>query len=171
MQKITPFLWFEDKAEEAAQFYVDVFNGNPAKKSESKITSLSHYTKEGFEIHGQPEGKVMVAEFSLEGEILQAINGGPGVFKMSGAISFVIDCKTQEEVDYFWEKLGGNGGETGQCGWINHDKYGITWQVTPTRLLELMADPDKVKADRVMNAMMKMTKIDIATLEKAYSGN
>jgi predicted 3-demethylubiquinone-9 3-methyltransferase (glyoxalase superfamily) len=168
-QKITPFLWFDTEAEEAANFYVSLFNGNPGRKTESKLGSISRYPEEGREVTGKPAGSVMVAEFILEGQTFNALNGGPGVFKMSGAISFVINCKTQEEVDYFWENLS-NGGEAGQCGWINHDKFGVTWQVVPDALGKLLSDTDKVKANRVMAAMLKMTKIDISALERAHQG-
>lgn len=161
-QKITPFLWFDTQAEDAAKFYVSVFKN-------SRITNTSYYPEEGQEVTGKPAGSVMVVEFELDGQKFTALNGGPH-FKMSGAVSFVIDCKDQEEVDYFWEKLSAEGGESGQCGWINHDKFGVTWQVVPEALGRLLGDPDKEKAGRVMEAMLKMTKIDISELEKAHEG-
>ncbi|MES2059511.1 MAG: VOC family protein [Patescibacteria group bacterium] len=169
MQKITPFLWFDTEAEEAANFYVDLFNGNPAKSMDSKILNISRYPEEGEEVTGKPAGSVMVAEFELEGTCFTALNGGPH-FKLNGAVSFVIDCKTQEEVDYFWDKLSTGGGEAGQCGWINHDKFGATWQIVPDVLGKLLSDPDKDKSARAMAAMLKMTKLDIAALEKAHRG-
>ncbi|MDD5396440.1 MAG: VOC family protein [Candidatus Moranbacteria bacterium] len=158
MQKITPFLWFDDKAEEAMNFYATVFKN-------SKILGVSRYGAAGAKASGMPEGSVMTASFELEGLQFTAINGGD-FFKFSGAISFVVNCETQEEVDYYWEKLS-EGGEKGQCGWINHDKFGVTWQIVPTVLETLIADPDPQKAGRVMEAMLKMTKIIIADLQKA----
>jgi len=160
-QKITPFLWFDTQAEEAANFYVSIFKN-------SKLGNISRYSKESSEVSGKPEGSVMVIEFELEGQEFTAINGGPH-FKFSGAISFLINCETQEEVDWFWDKLS-EGGEKGQCGWINRDKFGVTWQIVPAALGELMSDPDPEKSRRVMEAMLKMTKIDIAALRKAYDG-
>lgn len=169
MQKITPFLWFDTQAEEAATFYVDFFNSNPGKSQESKITNMSRYGEEGQDVTGKAPGTVMVAAFELNGTPFTALNGGPH-FKMSGAVSFVVDCTTQEEVDYFWEKLSADGGEAGQCGWINHDKFGVTWQIVPEALSRLMRDDDAEKSGRVMEAMLKMKKIVIADLEKAYQG-
>jgi predicted 3-demethylubiquinone-9 3-methyltransferase (glyoxalase superfamily) len=154
MQKITPFLWFHDRAEEAANFYVSIFKN-------SKVTSTSRYGDAG----PGPKGSVMVVKFQLEGEEFMAINGGP-TFTLSPAISFVVNCKTQEEVDEYWEKLSA-GGEKVQCGWLT-DKFGLSWQVVPTILGELMADKDPVKSNRVMQAMLKMTKLDIKTLKQAY---
>ena len=161
MQKITPFLWFNDKAEEAANFYVSIFKN-------AKILSVTHYGAQAAKASGQPEGSVMTVEFELEGQKFTAINGGD-YFKLSGAVSFVINCQNQEEVDYFWEKLS-EGGEAGVCGWINHDKFGVTWQVTPTILLEYINGPDQEKAQRAMVAMLKMSKIDIQTIKDAYEG-
>ncbi len=162
IQKITPFLWFDTQAEEAAKFYVSIFKN-------SKITNTSYYPEEGQEVTGKEPGSVMVVEFVLDGQTFSAINGGPH-FKMSGAISFVIDCHNQEEVDYFWEKLSSDGGEAGQCGWINHDKFGVTWQVVPDALGRLLGDSNKEKAGRAMEAMLKMTKLDIAKLQQAFDG-
>ena len=156
MQKITPFLWFDTQAEEAANFYVSVFKN-------SKILSVSRYP-EGEGMPG-PAGRVMVVSFEIEGETFTALNAGPH-FKFSEAISFVIDCADQAEVDYFWNTLTADGGQPSQCGWLK-DRFGLSWQVTPRRLMELASDPDKAKAGRVMAAMMKMTKIDIAALEAA----
>ncbi len=155
MQKITPFLWFNDKAEEAVNFYTSIF-------ANSNIGKITRYGKEG----PGPEGTVMVVDFELEGQEFLALNGGPQ-FTFSPAISFVVNCETQEEVDEFWEKLS-EGGEKQVCGWLK-DKYGVSWQVVPTILSELMSDPDPVKSQRVMKAMLQMEKIDIEGLEEAYN--
>jgi predicted 3-demethylubiquinone-9 3-methyltransferase (glyoxalase superfamily) len=163
-QKITPFLWFEDKAEEAANYYAAIFK-------DSKIISVARYDEAGAKASGQPVGSVMVVGFQLAGQDFAALNGGPppaGGFQPFGAVSLVVNCDTQEEVDYFWEKLS-DGGEAGVCGWINHDKFGVTWQVTPTILTEMLNDKDPEKAKRVMEAMLEMKKIIIADLEKAYN--
>ena len=149
MRKITPFLWFDKQAEEAAKFYVSIFSGIGGKKS--KVIQVSP----------------MVTTFELEGQKFMALNGGPQ-FKFTEAVSFFVECKTQEEVDYFWEKLS-EGGEKSQCGWLK-DKFGLSWQVIPETLGELMGDTDQEKSGRVMQAMLKMTKIDIAALKKAYKG-
>jgi predicted 3-demethylubiquinone-9 3-methyltransferase (glyoxalase superfamily) len=160
MNKITPFLWFDKEAEEAAKFYTSIFRN-------SKIDTVARYEgKEVEKVAGKPDGSVMTVAFELEGQKFTALNGGP-VFKFTEAISFVVSCVGQEEVDYFWEKLS-DGGQKGQCGWLK-DKFGVSWQIVPTALGELMGDPDPEKAKRVMNAMLKMTKIDIAKLEEAYS--
>ena len=156
MQTITPFLWYDTQAEEAANFYVSIFKN-------SKILGL---TRNGDAAPG-PKGSVLVAEFELEGQKFVALNGGPN-FKFTEAISFVVNCETQEEVDYFWEKLL-EGGKESQCGWLK-DKYGLSWQITPTMLPELLRDKDPEKANRVMQAMMKMIKIDIETLKQAAEG-
>lgn len=161
MQKITPFLWFENQAEDAANFYVSVFKN-------SKILNTSYYGEEGQEVTGQKPGTVMVVDFEIEGQMFQVINGGP-TFKINPAISFVIDCKDQEEVDYYWEKLTSGGGKEVQCGWLE-DKFGVSWQVVPTVLNKLMADSDKEKSGRVMNAMLKMVKLDVQKLQDAYDG-
>jgi len=158
MQKITPFLWFDSQAEEAANFYVSVFNN-------SKVMSITHYGNEGTEITGQPAGSVMTVEFQIEGQNFVALNGGPA-FKFTEAISFVVDCETQEEVDELWNKLSAVP-ESEQCGWLK-DKYGLSWQIIPRVLNELMNDPDPEKSGRVMNAMLQMKKIDIEGLKKAY---
>ncbi len=154
MKKINPFLWFNDKAEEAANFYTSIFNN-------SKIEAVTYY-KEG---SPGPQGKVMSVTFLLNGQEFVALNGGP-VFTFSPAISFFVNCETQAEVDDLWEKLSADG-EKQQCGWLK-DKYGITWQIVPTVLGELLNDPDEEKAKRVMQAMLKMTKIDIEKLWQAY---
>jgi predicted 3-demethylubiquinone-9 3-methyltransferase (glyoxalase superfamily) len=168
IQKITPFLWFDTQAEEAANFYVSVFQKAPLVSGESKILSVSRYDEAGSKASEMPLGSVMVASFQLEDQQFVALNGGT-FFKFSGAVSFVVNCETQEEVDYFWEKLS-EGGEKGQCGWINRDKFGVTWQVVPTILDKYLGDADSSKAQRVMEAMLKMTKIVIADLQKAYKG-
>jgi predicted 3-demethylubiquinone-9 3-methyltransferase (glyoxalase superfamily) len=154
MQKIVPFLWFDDKAEEAMNFYVSIFKN-------SKRGRISHYGEAG----PGPKGTVMVATFQLEGQEFMALNGGPH-FKFTEAISLVVNCETQDEVDAFWEKLS-EGGSKGQCGWLK-DKYGLSWQIVPTVLGELMSDPDPEKSKRVMTAMLKMSKIVIRGLKQAY---
>ncbi len=160
MQKITPFLWFDDKAEEAAKFYTSIFKN-------SKIMSITRYGEEGARAAGRPRGSVMTVVFKLEGQEFIALNGGP-VFTFSSAISFVVNCKTQKKVDELWEKLS-EGGEKGQCGWLK-DKYGVSWQIVPTVLGEMLQDKDPKKSRRVMEAMLKMDKIDIKSLKKAYKG-
>jgi predicted 3-demethylubiquinone-9 3-methyltransferase (glyoxalase superfamily) len=159
--KITPFLWFDDNAEEAAKFYTSIFKN-------SKVGKISRYGKEGYEIHRRPAGTAMTVEFEIEGEKFIALNGGPQ-FKFTEAVSFSVDCKTQEEVDRLWERLTEGGGEEGVCGWLK-DKYGLSWQINPTILGEMLADKDRKKAGRVMEAMLKMKKMDIKALKKAYEG-
>ena len=154
MQKITPFLWFNDQAEEAANFYTSIFKN-------SKVGSVSRF---GEGAPG-PKGKVMTASFELEGQEFVALNGGPE-YSFTPAISFFVHCETQEEVDDFWEKLSA-GGEKGPCGWLK-DKFGVSWQIVPNILMELMSDPDAEKAGRVTQAMLQMSKIDIAGLKRAY---
>ncbi len=154
IQKITPFLWFDDKAEEAMNFYVSIFQN-------SKAVSITRYGDEG----PGPKGAVMTATFQLDGQEFIALNGGPH-FKFTEAISFVINCKTQQEVDHFWEKLS-ESGEESRCGWLK-DKYGVSWQVVPTVLGEMLQDKDAEKSKRVMQAMLQMDKIDIKTLKQAY---
>ena len=156
MQKLTPFLWFDNQAEEAADFYVAIFKN-------SKIVSIDQYGDAG----PGPKGTVMIATFQIDGQEFVALNGGPR-FKFTEAISFVVNCETQEEVDYFWEKLSA-GGEKSRCGWLK-DKFGLSWQVVPTILDKLMRAKDAVKAQRVMQAMLQMDKIDIKTLKQAYEG-
>ena len=154
MKGITPFLWYDTQAEEAANFYVSIFKN-------SKILEVSRYGDAG----PGPKGTVMVVSFELDGQKFTALNAGP-LFKFTEAISFVVSCESQEEVDYFWEKLTADGGQESMCGWLK-DKYGLSWQITPTRLIELMKSDDAAKAQRVMQAMLQMKKIDIATLERA----
>ena len=157
MQKITPFLWFDKEAEEAVKFYTSVFKN-------SKIGKVSRYGEAG----PGPKGSVMTASFELDGLEFIALNAGP-IFKFTEAISFVVNCETQGEVDYYWEKLTADGGAPVECGWLK-DKFGLSWQIVPTALMRLLTDPDRDKANRVMQAMLKMKKIDIATLEKAAAG-
>jgi predicted 3-demethylubiquinone-9 3-methyltransferase (glyoxalase superfamily) len=161
MQKITPFLWFDNQAEEAAKHYASIFKN-------SKIEKITRYPKEAAEKIGREPGRVMTVEFTLDGVEFVALNAGPQ-FKFTEAVSFVVMCDTQEEVDYYWEKLTADGGEPGVCSWLK-DKFGLSWQVQPRLLIELLGDPDKAKAERAMNAMMEMTKIDIAALERACKG-
>jgi predicted 3-demethylubiquinone-9 3-methyltransferase (glyoxalase superfamily) len=156
MQKITPFLWFDDQAEQAMHHYVSIFKN-------SKVGKITRYGDAG----PGPKGGVMVAAFELEGQQFTALNGGPH-FKFTEAISFVVNCTNQEEVDELWQKLG-EGGQYQQCGWLK-DKFGLSWQITPTTLLELLNDPDPEKSRRVMEAMLQMTKIDIAKLRQAHQG-
>lgn len=158
MQKITPFLWFDNQAEEAVNFYISIFK-------DSKIVSVARYGDEGTEVSGQPKGSVMTVEFELEGQKFTALNGGP-YFTFSPAISFVVNCKTQKEVDGLWEKLS-EGGEKQRCSWLK-DKYGVSWQIVPTVLMEMLRDKDPEKARRVTKAMLQMDKIDIAGLKRAY---
>ncbi len=153
MQKITPFLWFDGQAEEAAAFYTSLFPN-------SRIDSVSRYTEAG---PGEP-GTAMVVAFTLNGQAFSAINGGPE-FHFTPAISFYVNCETQEEVDRLWERLT-DGGRPDQCGWLT-DRYGLSWQIVPTALPELLSQPDPVKAQRVMQAMLQMTKLDIAALQRA----
>src|SRR5437667_813006 len=157
MQKITPFLWFDNQAEEAAKFYVPVFKN-------SKIEGMTHYT--GEEPSGQ-KGSVMTVSFELDGQGFVALNGGPQ-FKFTEAISFVINCDTQEEIDYYWEKLTAGGGEEVQCGWLA-DKYGLSWQVVPTKFFEEWVK-DAAGLERVMHGLMQMKKLDLATLQKVIAG-
>jgi predicted 3-demethylubiquinone-9 3-methyltransferase (glyoxalase superfamily) len=159
MQKISAFLWFDDQAEEAAKFYVGVFKN-------SKLGRITHYPNEAAEKIGRTPGSVMTVEFTLEDAEFVALNGGPQ-FKFTEAISFSVNCETQEEIDYFWDKLSAAGGETGPCGWLK-DKFGLSWQVSPIVLADMLADKDEAKANRVMKAMMEMDKIDIAALKKVY---
>ena len=152
MQKITPFLWFDSEAEEAALFYTSTFK-------DSKMGPIIRYDAAAAKASGRPEGSVLTVNFELDGMHFVALNGGP-MLKFSGAVSFVINCDTQEDIDYYWEKLSA-GGEAGQCGWISRDKFGLTWQVVPTDLPRLISNP------KGMAAMLKMKKLDIATLEMA----
>ena len=162
MSNITTCLWFDTQAEEAANFYVRVFaeGGRSAK-----IGKIARYGEAGAKASGQPKGTTMTVEFEMDGTEFLGLNGGP-VFKFSPATSFVVNCETQEEIDYFWAKLG-EGGKTGVCGWIEYDKFGVSWQIVPTLLGELMSDPDPAKAESAMKAMLSMTKLDLAALKKA----
>ena len=163
IQKITPCLWFDNQAEEAAKFYVSLFK-------KSAIGAVTRYGKEGFAVHGRPEGSAMTVSFSLEGQEFTALNGGPH-FKFSEAISFVVKCETQTEVDHYWDELGEGGDERArQCGWLK-DKYGVSWQIVPAALFEMMAGTDRIKSERAMRAMLQMKKLDLATLRRAYEGN
>lgn len=162
MQKITPCLWFDSNAEEAVNFYASFFKN-------SKIGKVSRYGEAGFEIHGRPAGSVMTIEFELNGQVFTALNGGP-IFKFTEAVSFQINCETQEEVDYYWNKLSEGGDpQAQQCGWLK-DKYGLSWQVVPTILSQLVQDKDPQKTDRVMNALLPMKKLDINKLKQAFEG-
>ncbi len=158
MKTITPCLWFDNQAEAAANFYVSIFKN-------SKIGDIARYGEEGAKVSGRPKGTVMTVTFELEGQGFMALNGGP-IFQFSPAISFMVRCTTQDEVDELWEKLS-QGGETQQCGWLK-DKYGVSWQIVPTVLDEMMRDKDAKKSERVMNALLQMKKIDINGLKKAY---
>lgn len=160
MQKITPCLWFDNNAEEAAKFYTSIFKN-------SKIGKISRYGEEGYEIHGKPAGTVMTIEFKLNGQVFTALNGGP-VFKFNEAISFQVSCKSQKKVDYYWEKLSKGGDKKAQqCGWLK-DKYGVSWQIVPTVLGEMLQDKDAKKTERVMKALLQMRKLDIKKLKQAY---
>jgi predicted 3-demethylubiquinone-9 3-methyltransferase (glyoxalase superfamily) len=160
--KIGPCLWFDNQAEEAAKFYAGIFK-------KSRIVKISRYGEAGHEIHRRPAGSVMTVAFELEGQPFTALNGGP-LFKFNEAISLQVYCKTQKEVDYYWDKLTA-GGDTNaqQCGWLK-DKYGVSWQVVPTVALELLSDPKSKKSQRAFAAMMQMKKLDIAALKRAYDG-
>jgi predicted 3-demethylubiquinone-9 3-methyltransferase (glyoxalase superfamily) len=163
MQKITPFLWFNDNAEAAVKFYTSIFKN-------SKVGRILRYSEEVAKVSqsGMPAGSVLTIEFEIEGQKFVALNGGPE-FKFNESISFVVNCETQKEVDYFWEKLTADGGEESQCGWLR-DKFGVSWQVTPTLLIDMLHDKDSAKAERVMKAMLQMQKIDIEKLNAAYRG-
>jgi predicted 3-demethylubiquinone-9 3-methyltransferase (glyoxalase superfamily) len=162
IQKITPCLWFDRQAEEAAMFYTSIF-------SNSRIGRITHYGKEGYEIHKMPEGTVLTVEFELEGQTFTALNGSPA-FKFNEAISFQIFCKTQKEVDYYWEKLSEEGDkESQQCGWLK-DKYGLSWQIVPEGLNDFISGPDFEKSERAMKALLQMKKIDIDEIKQAYDG-
>ena len=160
MQKINPFLWFDNQAEDAVKLYVSIFKN-------SKIGAVTRYGKEGYEIHGMPEGMAMTVDFEIEGLKFVALNGGP-VFKFNEAISFQVNCDTQEEVDYYWEKLSEGGDEKAQqCGWLK-DKYGVSWQVVPAVLAKMLQDKDTKKSQKVMKAMLQMNNLDISALLRAY---
>jgi predicted 3-demethylubiquinone-9 3-methyltransferase (glyoxalase superfamily) len=160
--KISPCLWFDDQAEQAANFYVSVFKSG-------KLLNITRYGHAGFEIHGRPAGSVMTVDFELDGVRFTALNGGP-VFQFTEAVSFQIFCETQEQIDYYWEKLGAGGDpKAQQCGWLK-DKFGLSWQVVPEGMEEMLADPESEAASRAMSAMLQMKKLDIAALRRAYEG-
>ena len=160
--RIVPCLWFDTQGEDAAQYYTSIFKN-------SKITHVSRYTEAGREIHGKPPGSAMTVTFELDGQPFTALNGGPN-FKFNEAISFQVMCDDQKEVDYYWDKLSAGGDPNAQvCGWLK-DKFGLSWQVVPKKLPELLGNPDPGKAGRAMNAMLKMKKIDIGEIERASSG-
>lgn len=162
VQKLTPCLWFEDQAEDAAKFYCSIFD-------HSKITGMTHYGNAGFEFHGRPEGSVMTVSFELDGQSFTGLNGGP-LFKFSEAISFQVNCQTQEEVDHYWGNLSAGGvPEAQQCGWLK-DKFGLSWQIVPVAMMDMIKDPDTKKSQRAMAAMMQMKKLDIAELQRAFDG-
>ncbi len=161
MQKITPFLWCDDQAEQAAKFYTSVFKN-------SKIGRILRYDEASAKAAERPAGSVLTVEFEIEGQKFTALNGGPQ-FKFNESVSFVVNCETQNEVDYFWEKLSANGGQESECGWLK-DKFGLSWQITPTVLIDMLNDKDPKKAGRVMKAMMQMQKIEINKLKAAYAG-
>ena len=159
--RITPCLWFDHQAEEAARFYTSIFKN-------SKIGSIIRYGEAGHEIHGRPAGTVMTVAFEPDGQAFTALNGGP-VFKFNEAISFQVNCKTQEELDYHWERLSHGGDRKAQqCGWLK-DKYGVSWQIVPTVLGEMLQDRDAAKSQRVMQALLQMDELDIKKLEQAYA--
>jgi predicted 3-demethylubiquinone-9 3-methyltransferase (glyoxalase superfamily) len=162
VQKIMPCLWFDNQAEEAAEFYTAIFK-------HSRIGRITRYGKEGFEIHGRPEGSAMTVEFELDGQVFTALNGGP-VFKFNEAVSFQVLCETQQEVDFYWDNLSAGGDEQAQqCGWLK-DKFGLSWQVIPRTLGEWVGDPASEKSQRAMKAMLQMKKIDLEKIRQAYDG-
>jgi predicted 3-demethylubiquinone-9 3-methyltransferase (glyoxalase superfamily) len=159
--RITPFLWFDDQAEQAAAFYVSIFAG-------SRVVSVSRYGEDAARLSGRPEGSAMTVSFQLAGQDFTALNGGPQ-FRFNEAIPFVVDCTTQQEVDYFWERLSDGGDEKAQqCGWLK-DRYGVSWQIVPRALVDLLSDPDPDKAGRATAAMLEMKKIDLAALRRAVA--
>jgi predicted 3-demethylubiquinone-9 3-methyltransferase (glyoxalase superfamily) len=163
MQKITPFLWFDNRAEDAAKFYASIFKN-------SKVGKILRYDEEAAKVSqsGLAAGSVLTIEFEIEGQRFTALNGGPA-FKFNESISFVVHCDSQQEVDYFWKKLTADGGQESQCGWVR-DKFGVSWQVVPTVLIEMLYDRDSEKSERVMKAMLQMQKIDIEKLKATYAG-
>ena len=162
IQKITPCLWFDDQAEEAAAFYTAISRN-------SRIVTVARYGEAGREIHGKPAGTVLTVAFELEGQAFTALNGGP-MFKFNEAISFQVNCETQKEVDCYWDKLAADGDpKAQQCGWLK-DKFGVSWQVVPRVLPEMVSDPDAEKSQRAFEAMLQMKKIDVDELKRAYAG-
>ena len=162
LQKITPCLWFDGQAEEAATFYVSIFDN-------AEMGAVNRYGKEGFGIHGRPEGSVMTVTFRLDGQEFVALNGGP-LFKFTEAVSLMVRCESQAEIDRYWERLTEGGDpDAQQCGWLK-DKYGLSWQIVPAALSDMMKDPDRRKSERVMKALLPMKKLDLAALRRAYEG-
>jgi predicted 3-demethylubiquinone-9 3-methyltransferase (glyoxalase superfamily) len=162
IKRIQPCLWFDHQAEEAARFYVSVFE-------RSKVGRISRYPEAGQEVHGRPAGSVMTVEFELDGQPFRALNGGPH-FKFTPAISIEVACETQAEIDYFWDKLSAGGDpKAQQCGWLS-DRFGLSWQIVPTVMPELLMDPDRRKSERTMTAMLGMKKLDLAALRRAHAG-
>jgi predicted 3-demethylubiquinone-9 3-methyltransferase (glyoxalase superfamily) len=159
MQKITPFLWFDNQAEEAVKFYTSIFKN-------SKVGRIFRHTEEAAEKTGRPVGSVLTIEFEIEGQKFVALNGGP-LFKFNESVSFVVNCETQEEIDYFWDKFTADAGQESACGWLK-DKFGLSWQIVPTVLIDMLHDADRAKSGRVMRAMFQMKKIDIKALKDAY---
>lgn len=159
-QRIAPCLWFDTHAEDAARFYVSIFEN-------SRIKQVSRYGNAGREVHGKEPGSVMVVAFELDGQTFTALNGGPQ-FKFDEAVSFQVNCETQDEIDYFWSRLSA-GGREGSCGWLK-DKFGLSWQIVPATLPQMMADADGARTDRIMNAVLKMKKFDLAALQRAAAG-
>ena len=166
MQTIVPNLWFDDQAEDAANFYVSVFSQRigAADRPESKVLKVSHYGEAG----PRPAGMVLTVDFQLEGHRFTALNGGPD-FQFDEAVSFLVECESQEEVDELWDVLSADGGETSVCGWLK-DKFGLSWQIVPKEMERLLTDPDQERAQRAMRAMLLMTKIDIAEIRRAFAG-
>jgi predicted 3-demethylubiquinone-9 3-methyltransferase (glyoxalase superfamily) len=160
-QKIVPCLWYDNQAAEAAKFYTSVFKN-------SKIGRTSYYSGEAKEVHGHEDGHVLTVEFELDGQKFLALNGGP-LFKFTEAVSFQVLCEDQKEIDYYWDKLRGGGGQESQCGWLK-DRFGLSWQVVYSKLPEMLLDTDRAKVDRVFKAFMPMKKFDVAALDKAYAG-
>lgn len=162
VQRIAPCLWYDGQAEEAARFYTGIFPN-------SRITHISYFGEARHEVHGRPAGSVMVAAFELDGQPFTALNGGPQ-FRFNEAISLMVSCESQEEVDHYWEKLSAGGDEQAQqCGWLK-DRYGLSWQIVPIALLRLMSSPDRARSERTMEALLQMKKLDIAALERAAAG-
>ena len=166
MQKVTPMLWYDHEAEEAAKHYISVFSKRPgSNRGESKVLAVSRYGEAG----PGPAGSVMVVRFQLEGQEFTALNGGPQEWAFSEAVSFVVECESQEEIDYFWAELSRDG-EEGPCGWLK-DRYGLSWQIVPTKMDEMLNATDQLKAQRAMKAMLGMKKLDLAELERAFEGD
>jgi len=162
MKRITPFLWFDHEAEQAAKHYVSIFPN-------SRIVKVARYGEAGKEVHGRAPGSVMTVEFDLDAERFMALNGGP-LFKFNESVSFMVHCATQKDVDYYWDKLGAGGDpKARQCGWLK-DKFGLSWQVVPTEMLAMLDDPGSPKSQRAFKAMMGMKKLDLEALRRAYAG-